>query len=74
MLYHVFLQILGLCLLLHCTAGHQNSVMNLQDNGMMLEEGGAESINAQWQCEPQTATVRRIAKLHKTHTPEIIFS
>lgn len=47
----------GLCMTFGLVGAHWNSEVNLS-GGRRLQEGADDSINAKWQCDPQTTEVR----------------
>lgn len=53
--------VITLCLLLHVVTGHRNSVINLHEGGGTELYEGSVSVNAKWQCEPQSPEVGHFA-------------
>lgn len=49
--------VLGVFVLINHVLGHWNSEVNLSEGRRLLEQGTDESINAKWQCEPQSEKV-----------------
>lgn len=49
--------VLGVFVLINHVLGHWNSEVNLSEGRRLLEQGTDDSINAKWQCEPQSEKV-----------------